>query len=201
MTAFQMLEVSEAAPQEHQCAGCGSWFEATCFDKSCWCSLRCQDEAKAVRYCRRLINERGYGSLANLPPDLLEAALLKLLIAKTGGYDTRARYVPRATRAAVIARDSRKCVRCGQPGTEIDHIDGDSADMSNLRLLCDPCHNAVTWSHVVVGGDTDDGRAGYLRRRIEASTPLVPGDAADWTTLRHSWLQEHTRHAGDGYGG
>lgn len=33
------------------------------------------------------------------------------------------------------------------PGTEIDHINGDSSDPDNLRLLCHTCHVGVTLSY------------------------------------------------------
>jgi hypothetical protein len=36
------------------------------------------------------------------------------------------------------------CRECGQPGEEIDHIDGDSSDLTNLQLLCKPCHHTKT---------------------------------------------------------
>ena len=80
---------------------------------------------------------------------------MKLTWAFSGGYDRAARELPAETRAAVIERDGRRCVLCRNPGTDVDHIDGDSPDLSNLRLLCSPCHNAVTWSHVT-GGRVDD---------------------------------------------
>jgi 5-methylcytosine-specific restriction protein A len=52
-------------------------------------------------------------------------------------------------RNRVRRRDKWKCVLCGKPGTDVDHIvelvDGGSwGDMSNLRLLCNPCHKRKT---------------------------------------------------------
>lgn len=42
---------------------------------------------------------------------------------------------------AVRRRDRGVCTLCGQPGTDVDHIEpGDNHAMSNLRLLCSPCH-------------------------------------------------------------
>lgn len=57
------------------------------------------------------------------------------------------------TRKQVIQRDKGLCQRCltaGKvtAGNECDHIipkaRGGSDDLSNLRLLCRPCHRAVT---------------------------------------------------------
>jgi hypothetical protein len=40
-----------------------------------------------------------------------------------------------------------RCGRCSSPGTEIDHINGDSSDPASLRLLCHRRHVGVTLSH------------------------------------------------------
>lgn len=63
--------------------------------------------------------------------------------ALAGGYDSAARYLSRAAREQVIKRDGGVCVRCSSPGAEIDHIDGDSSDPANLRLLCHTCYGSL----------------------------------------------------------
>ena len=57
----------------------------------------------------------------------------------------------RRTRLAVIARDEGICQICGcvvDKFAQVDHIvpkaEGDSDAMSNLRLLCHPCHSRRT---------------------------------------------------------
>jgi 5-methylcytosine-specific restriction endonuclease McrA len=50
---------------------------------------------------------------------------------------------------AVIERDGGKYQICGKPGTDIDHIDGDSNDLNKLQLLCRECHNKKTISHMI----------------------------------------------------
>jgi 5-methylcytosine-specific restriction protein A len=44
-------------------------------------------------------------------------------------------------RVQVLARDHHRCVWCGAPATDVDHI-GDPAvhDLGNLRALCRACH-------------------------------------------------------------
>ncbi|TDH56359.1 HNH endonuclease [Dankookia rubra] len=48
-------------------------------------------------------------------------------------------------RQAVIARDGGRCTVCRGPGNTVDHIrevrDGGTDALSNLRLMCGPCHN------------------------------------------------------------
>lgn len=65
--------------------------------------------------------------------------------ASARGYDarwqrTRRRYL----------REHPTCVVCGQPATDVDHIDGlgphgpRGHDPTNLRSLCHPCHSRRT---------------------------------------------------------
>lgn len=56
----------------------------------------------------------------------------------------------KAQRLQVVATYGPDCARCGQPGTEIDHIielqdwpddyTRDAEDIGNLQLLCHACH-------------------------------------------------------------
>lgn len=58
-------------------------------------------------------------------------------------YRSRAKRITRAQIKAVRERD-QVCVKCGEPGTDIDHIvpvrRGGQTEMDNLQLLCNPCH-------------------------------------------------------------
>ena len=49
------------------------------------------------------------------------------------------------TRARILKRDNHHCYVCGQPATEVDHIDnlGSEAD-NNLAAICNPCHTTKT---------------------------------------------------------
>lgn len=61
---------------------------------------------------------------------------------------TRRARLPRdwhTLRRRVITRDRGRCVQCGAPGTDVDHIThGDDHRLANLQLLCHPCHNTKT---------------------------------------------------------
>ena len=60
-----------------------------------------------------------------------------------------------AIRRRILARDHHRCVLCGAPASEVDHV-GDRHDHSdaNLRSLCTPHHarrssaqgNAARWA-------------------------------------------------------
>lgn len=71
-------------------------------------------------------------------------------------------------RPAVIARDGGRCVECGQPGNQVDHIGNKhNHDLTNLRLLCAPHHASRTASQ------------GVRASKERASRAYRPG-AAPW---------------------
>jgi len=44
-------------------------------------------------------------------------------------------------RAIVLKRDGHRCVECGKPANQVDHIiAGDDHSFENLRALCRECH-------------------------------------------------------------
>jgi 5-methylcytosine-specific restriction protein A len=46
-----------------------------------------------------------------------------------------------ARREHVLQRDHYRCVQCGQPAIDVDHIiPGDHHELGNLQSLCVPCH-------------------------------------------------------------
>ncbi|WP_353649587.1 HNH endonuclease signature motif containing protein [Nakamurella sp. A5-74] len=68
----------------------------------------------------------------------------KLAFLLAGGYNENGRRLSADLRELIRSRDALKCVQCGEPGDEIDHILGDSNDPSNLQLLCVSCHRTKT---------------------------------------------------------
>ena len=114
-----------------------------------------------------------------------------------GGYDSAARYLPRAAREHIIERDGGRCVRCASPGTEIDHIDGDSSDPSNPRLLCHTCHVGVTLSHsrhAPAKSDAEiDAVFAVITGRVDSPAPARACNTADWLTTWRIWTLEHAQ--------
>lgn len=151
-----------------------------------FCTPRCQDTAKAIRYARRSIATYGQP----LPPEIHEAVGVQIAHVLAGGYREALRRVPPVTRKAVFTRDKHRCTLCkARPGHEIDHVNGDSSDLTNLRLLCRTCHRQVTRQHL--HRLPDDHPALLIRaeilRRIAAATPLRPCDANDWPERWRAW--------------
>ncbi len=102
-----------------------------------FCCELCSQEAAFIRYLRRKVSNVDVGI------DVVRDGIgTPLLMIRGGGYPTRERTVPKATREFVISRDGGLCQVCGAAGTEIDHIAGSSNDPGNLRLLC-KTHNGV----------------------------------------------------------
>lgn len=76
-------------------------------------------------------------------------------------------------RRAVIRRDEGKCVWCGQPGTEVDHIGPrDCHEVYNLRLLCGPCHQARTSRQ---GGKAYHAAMRASRKKLRRPVEKHPG--------------------------
>ncbi|MEV6417900.1 HNH endonuclease [Kribbella sp. NPDC051718] len=163
---------------EATCVNCEAQFGPPRCRTSPYCSVRCHDQAKYVRYARA--KRREYGG--NLPPDIRHALWVKRIHALGAGYDESARRISPARREAILERDGGRCVNCGKPADEIDHRDGSSAELSNLRLLCRPCHRRKTALRVVPIHDLSVLRdAEVLRSREEATVPLRACDSDDWT--------------------
>lgn len=53
----------------------------------------------------------------------------------------------RRLRSTALARDGGRCVECGAPASEVDHIVpvslGGADDIANVRSLCHACHAGV----------------------------------------------------------
>ena len=150
-----------------------------------FCSDLCRDEAKYVRYYRKVIDE---GSVEDL--EIREALLIKRAHILAGGYDWRLRQLPQELRRAVIDRDRGVCRRCGQPGAEIDHINGASLDPANLQLLCADCHRKKTMQQIrPVSREAHPevfAKAAALDERVMSAEPLRLCDHSDWNRLWRS---------------
>lgn len=144
-----------------------------------YCSEACSEEAKTVRYVRGCIRD---GRIER--PDIQEAVRIRLAMVIGGGYPEQERRVSASLRKAVIARDGGRCKLCGQPGTDIDHIEGSGNEIENLQLLCRSCHNKKTISGLVPISPEHKEKANELRTRIRNVKPLrCCDDDEHWTTL------------------
>lgn len=150
-----------------------------------YCSEACKEEAKAVRYARSCCRD---GRIDQ--PDVREAIQIKLGMVVSGGYPERERQLSLPTRRAVIARDGGRCQKCGQPGTDVDHIKGSSKEMKNLQLLCRSCHNKKTLAGFVKIMPGEKGYAELKKKwrrlisRVTASKPKrFCDDDGHWDTL------------------
>jgi len=170
------------------CANCDAPFGLPRCRTSPYCSVRCHDQAKYVRYARTKRREHG----DKLPADIAYALRIKRAHALGDGYDATVRHIPADVRREVWERDGGLCVMCGAPGEEIDHRSGSSNDPANLRVLCRRCHREITVAHI---RPTFDGAvlldARTLLARELAATPLRPCDAPDWEETWRAWRKAH----------
>ena len=155
------------------CANCGVLIEG---GRNLFCSELCRQAAKAVRYARAVIAD-GRMDL----PDVQEAVVVKIAFVAGGGYDEAGRRIAHEKREEVQAKSDGRCVRCGSPGDEIDHLDGSSDSPDNLQLLCRPCHKAKT--DLSLRPATEESIQLVHRplwARIRASEPHQPSDTSGW---------------------
>jgi len=135
-----------------------------------FCSEICKQRADTVRYARRVYRD---GRIKD--PLVAEALRTKMAFAVTdGGYPSMLRDLDAETRNEVIERDASRCVLCGQPGNEIDHIAGNSSKLDNLQLLCHDCHTAKTQENFrpIEPGSEADRIWSELMARINSPEPL-----------------------------
>lgn len=157
-----------------------------------YCSALCKEKAKFVRYARGCLRD----GRTHRDPDVAYALRIRMAAILGGGYPPE-RSLPRAVRLAVIESDQCRCRLCGAPGEEIDHIDGSSSDLSNLRLLCQACHRKVTEEHLVpaTAGEVEEARALWARVMAVQPCRLCDDDqrwASGWRSLlaeRQEWLE------------
>ena len=115
-------------------------------------------------------------------------------------YSRNLRRFPPGRREEIIRRDGGLCVLCGDPGEHVDHINGNSCEPINLRLLCVPCHMHITATigqpanpDVITAAQTQTLIAEILRR-VDADEPVRPCDAHDtWRIQRQRWTRQHFR--------
>ena len=108
-------------------------------EEGLFCSELCSQTASTIRYWRRIVRD---GRIEQ--PDVRLAIRTRVAHLLAGGYQEAARRLSPTSRVQVWERDGGRCVLCGQPGAEIDHITDDSRELGNLQLLYAACHRAKT---------------------------------------------------------
>jgi hypothetical protein len=141
-----------------------------------YCSDLCSQVAIFVRYFQRVRNDGRWGHL-----EVQEAMSMQLAHIAGGGYDKSGRVLSAEVRDQILTRDRGLCRKCGQPGTEIDHIAGSSGDLENLQLLCRDCHREKTQS-TMVPASPDVVASVYhaIQERALEIPNRQPCDLADW---------------------
>ena len=123
-----------------ECANCGGPVDAAPW---MYCSPLCSETASTVRYARGVQRD---GRIAD--PEVQEAVLIHIALVLGGGYNADRRRLTDQVRREVLDRSEGRCVECGEPATEIDHIDpgfvGNINDPTNLQGLCSACHRTKT---------------------------------------------------------
>lgn len=101
-----------------------------------FCSEHCRKQAEKIRYVRQAIRD---GRSTDPLTALVIFSNMITFLAFDLAY-TRPR-LSDELRQEVLAQNDGRCVSCNrQPATEVDHIDGGSIELSNLRGLCRRCH-------------------------------------------------------------
>lgn len=144
-----------------------------------YCSSWCSETSGHVRYMRRVFRD---GRIND--PDVQLAVRTKNAFLLMGGYRSLGRKLTPRLRAEVKQRDGGRCQECGKPGVEVDHIDGNSDDPSNLQLLCASCHHDKTAQnmHPATQEQSELIRALMQTRVAPAIATLRADDDVTWAT-------------------
>jgi 5-methylcytosine-specific restriction endonuclease McrA len=184
---------NEGISIDFSCVNCDQVFVVS-KQPTLYCSPRCQQNAKFVRYVRGCIKD---GRITD--PLVRDAIQVRLAFAysERGYYDERARKIPLIVRKQVIEWDRGLCRKCGADGSEIDHVDGNGNSLDNLQLLCRECHSQKTRENIVLL--TPDhkryaeikAREEHLRFRVEAPTAMRPcDDESNWNAMYRQIIAE-----------
>ncbi len=174
-------------PPSFECLNCDEAIPGS-QEVSLYCTPLCRDEAIYVRYVRACKSD---GRVKN--KDVQDAIRIRFVHIASGGYSAKERRVSQELRDDVIARDNGRCQICGENGTDIDHIKGNSDKIDNLQLLCCACHNKKTIDSFIPIPPDDERylkalESGFrLDERIYAKKPLRQCD--DEKKWESNWRQ------------
>lgn len=117
-------------------------------------------------------------------PDVREAIGIRNAFLLAGGYKSLGRTLTVSVRAQVKTRDHGRCTRCGKPGVDDDHINGNSGELDNLQLLCVDCHRAKTAENLVPASPEQREllKALFVTRVLPDDPRLLADDEVAWAT-------------------
>ena len=174
----------KAEPTGALCFNCDAAMEKP----DLFCGELCTQEASFVRYVRNVRQQD-----REKDEDIEYVIRVRMAHILNGGYPEKEREIPPVVRQQVIARANGMCEAqaCGKPGTDIDHIRGNSCDLTNLQYLCKECHakktaaalKTLTRDHPRY--DEFMVKITALGRRYTANKPLRPCD--DHETWSKAW--------------
>lgn len=146
-----------------------------------FCSQGCRQAAELVRYVRACRRD-GRAEL----PDVKDAIHTRLAMVLGGGYPERARQVPPEIRQIVFSRADGHCEHCGRsldfdrstgdPDAipTIQHVFGNSNELSNLKAFCRRCNvdDAQERFVPVAPGSPQERLAAELAMRWSSPEPV-----------------------------
>jgi 5-methylcytosine-specific restriction endonuclease McrA len=152
-----------------------------------FCGELCRQTADTVRYWRRITRDD-----RSREPDVQAALRMKIAHLLAGGYHRQARRLPDEVRQRVWDREDGRCRECGEPGTEVDHIAGDSPAPGDLQLLCTSCHRRRTESRMRPASAAQQRwvQALYIGRVYPSQPLLLCDDSDQWATLERQLRRE-----------
>jgi len=163
-----------------------------------YCSESCSQTADLVRYVRARRRD-GTESRA----DIREAIQMRTAHVLAGGYPQAARRVRTEVRALVFERAGGRCESCGveldfenlngPTGATIQHVNGSSGELANLKAYCRRCNNMDAQSRFVPVdlGSTQAALLGELQARWDAPVPLrVCDDDQHWKATWRAFSAE-----------
>ena len=175
-----------AAPQVVDCVECGTDIVLGRYARL-YCSEGCRQTLKLIHYGRAVVAD---GRIER-DPTIAEAIQMRIAQILAGGYHERLRRVTPALRAQIFERDGGKCVLCGAPATQIDHIAGDANTPENLRSACGSCNLGMAQARLVPASAREAAKADDLVQRIFAPAPLFPrDDETAWATTYSRLMAE-----------
>ncbi len=159
-----------------------------------FCSEKCQQIAKTVRYGRSTTRDGRYES----DTTVREALDIRIVMILGGGYPETARRLTPEQREAIFVRDGRVCQLCGAPATEIDHIKGSSSSPENLQAVCRVCNMAKAKASPRLATPEEQAEVYTIFDRIRAVQPTrICDDERRWDKVwrKISADQKGRRHA------